>query len=47
MWPNPNFQADLVTFAEKMLIEKLHVLHSDSFTTIHYKLSYYYSKFPH
>ena len=26
MWPNPQFSADLVTFAEEILNEKLHFL---------------------
>ena len=25
MWPNPQFPADLVTFAEEILNEKLHI----------------------
>ena len=37
MWPNPQFPADLVTFTEEILNEKLHFLCSvrgDRFTTI-------------
>ena len=29
MWPNPQFPADLVTFTEEILNEKLHFLYSD------------------
>ena len=29
MWPNPQFPADLVTFTEEILNEKLHFLCSD------------------
>ena len=28
MWPNPQFPADLVTFTEKVLNEKLHFSYS-------------------
>ena len=29
MWPNPQFPADLITFTEEILNEKLHFLCSD------------------
>ena len=29
MWPNPEFPADLVTFTEEILNEKLHFMCSD------------------
>ena len=29
MWPNPQFPADLVTFTEEILNEKLHFLCSE------------------
>ena len=31
MWPNPQFTADLVTFTDDILNEKLHFLCSDAF----------------
>ena len=31
MWPNPQFPADLVTFAEEFLNGNLHFLGSDDF----------------
>ena len=34
IWPNPQFSADLVTFTEEILNEKLHFLYSDSFSFI-------------
>ena len=30
MWPNPQFPADLITFTEESLNEKLHFLYSES-----------------
>ena len=32
MWPNPQFPADLVTFTEEILNEKLHLLCSEYFS---------------
>ena len=34
MWPNPQFPADLITFAEEILSGKLHFLCSESTNSI-------------
>ena len=37
MWPNPQSPADLVTFTEETLSEKLHFLGSDLFNLRHFQ----------
>ena len=39
MWPNPQFPADLVTFAEEILNEKLHFLCSDKYASADMKIT--------
>ena len=43
MWPNPQFPADLITFTEEILNEKLHFLYSESKAI--YMIIFHFPKF--